>query len=203
MSHCTKIWLESRRTAQTFQFNCCKYTRFMLAAVFPTALVSPLLLATSITPRATAVGLKDTLSGRPDPIQGRPSLPFAVPSFTRTFGLLLSTNHISRNKAMTSYPLYRPLNTTDIKHVLGRPITDRKRDDTAIVVGMSSLYWPAQAWLDGNRHRHQMAPTTFYPRTRELAACEPASSAASCSRQAHQSLDFDMDLRRPLSSLRV
>lgn len=62
---------------------------------------------------------------------------------------------------------------------------------------MSSLYWPAQAWLDGNRHQHQMAPTNFCPRTRELAACEPASSAASCSGQAHQSLNFDMDLRRP------
>lgn len=173
MSHCTKIWLESRRTVQTFQFNCCKYTRLILVAAFSTALVSPLLLATSITPRATAVGLKDTLSGRPDPIQGRPSLPFAMSSFTRTFGLLLSTNHVSRDKTITSYPLYRPLNTTDIRHVLGRPIADRKRDDTAIVVCVSSLYWPAQAWLDGNRHQHQMAPATFCPRTRELAACEP------------------------------
>lgn len=80
----------------------------MAVAVFSTALVSPLLLATSITPRATAVGLKDNLSGRPDPIQGQPSLPFAVPSFTRTFGLLLSTNHVSRDKAMTSYPLSAP-----------------------------------------------------------------------------------------------
>jgi hypothetical protein len=170
----------------------------ILVAVFSTALVSPLLLATSITPRATAVGLKDTLSGRPDPIQGRPSLLFAVSSFTRrTLGLLLSTNHVSRDKVMTSCPLYPPLNATDIRHVLGRPIADRKRDDTAIVAGVSSLYWPAQAWLDGNRHQHQMAPATFCPRTRELAACEPASSAASCSGQAHQSLDFDMDLRRP------
>ncbi|KIL92615.1 hypothetical protein FAVG1_03795 [Fusarium avenaceum] len=100
-------------------------------------------------------------------------------------------------------PIRRVFVYSHFRHVLGRPIANRKRDNTAIVVGVSSLYWPAQAWLDGNRHQHQMAPATFCPRTRELAACEPRALPRPVPGKPISLWTLIWICAAPLSSLRV
>lgn len=75
-------------------------------------------LTTTITPRATTVGLKDTLDGRPGPTQIRPSFSFAMLSFTRTVGLLLMTNHALEDKAMTCCLFQRSLQIESTKYAL-------------------------------------------------------------------------------------
>jgi hypothetical protein len=106
-------------------------------------------LTTTITPRATTVGLKDTLDGRPDPTQIRSSFSFAMPSFTRTAGLLLMTHHALEDKAMTCYPFHRSLKLQAPSMLLDVPCAYQ---------GRQCRYWC--------RHQ-QLVPTKPGPARRE------------------------------------
>jgi len=134
-------------------------------------------LTTTITPRATTVGLKDTLDGRPGPTQIRPSFSFAMLSFTRTIGLLLMTNHALEDKAMACCLFQRSLQIASTKYALyalRRPMWTSNAT-TLLLMSASALYQPNQALLDGNRHRNQICYDDALWRTRKLTACHSAS----------------------------